>query len=73
MSKTQSNILKTIGLNIRKIRILKGLSQSQLAFEASLTREYINKVEAGTNNISILKLEQIALVLDVQITTFFAE
>ncbi len=70
MSNEHSKILNLIGLNLRKIRLSKGLSQSQLAFEANLTREYINKVEAGKINITILNLEQIANVLEVNIHSF---
>jgi transcriptional regulator with XRE-family HTH domain len=43
------------------------MSQSQLAFEAGVTREFVNKVEAGTNNISIKNLEKIAVILEVEI------
>jgi transcriptional regulator with XRE-family HTH domain len=70
VSNEHSKILNLIGLNLRKIRLSKGLSQSQLAFEANLTREYINKVEAGKINITILNLEQIANVLEVNIHSF---
>lgn len=70
MSNEHSNILKQIGLNLRKLRLSKGLSQSQLAFEANFTREYINKVEAGKINITILNLEQIAKDLEVSIHAF---
>ena len=67
MDKTDTKILESIGLNIRKIRLNNKLSQGQLAFEANLTREFINKIEAGKLNVSVLKLNRIAQVLQVDI------
>ena len=63
----KKDILFTIGANIRKRRSTSGLSQAQLAFEADVTREFINKIEAGKNNMSIKTLERIANILDVDL------
>ena len=71
MDKFDTKILEIIGLNVRKLRRENKLSQAQLAFEANLTREFVNKLEAGRLNISVLKLNQIALVLSVDITALF--
>ena len=67
----KGNILNTIGDNIRKNRLLLNISQDQLAFEAGLSREFINKVEAGKYNISIVKLEKIAEVLNIELAVLF--
>ncbi len=47
------------------------LSQSQLAFEAGVTREFVNKLESGNYNISIRNLEKIAQILNVEIKDLF--
>ncbi|MEO8761342.1 MAG: helix-turn-helix transcriptional regulator [Bacteroidia bacterium] len=66
MKKVKIDIAVVVGGNIRKLRISQELSQSQLAYETGLTREFINRVENGNNNISIKKLALIADALDIQ-------
>ena len=55
-----------VGDNIRKIRIAQDVSQNQLAYETGLSREFINRVESGKNNISIKKLALIADALNIE-------
>lgn len=65
MKKAENSITVIVGGNIRKIRLSQDLSQNQLAYETGLTREFINKVESGKNNISIKKLALIAEALNI--------
>ena len=65
------NILSILGNNIGEIRRSQKMSQNQLAYEAGVTREFINKVESGKYNISIRNLEKIAHILNVNIISFF--
>lgn len=67
----KKDILTVVGDNIRQIRMAQGVSQNQLAFEAGVTREFINKVESGKNNISVKNLEKIADILEVDIKDLF--
>ena len=67
----KKDILTIVGDNIRQLRISQGMSQNQLAFEAGVTREFVNKVESGKNNISITNLEKIAHILEVDIKDLF--
>jgi transcriptional regulator with XRE-family HTH domain len=62
-----SNINKDVGLNIRKIREDKGLSQEKLATLADLHRTYVGQIERGEKNIGIKNLEKIAKALGVNI------
>ncbi len=62
-----SEINKEVGLNIRKIREDKGLSQEKLAALADLHRTYIGQIERGEKNIGLKNLEKIAKALDVDI------
>jgi len=64
VKKGKIDIALIVGGNIRKLRITQKLSQSQLAYETGLTREFINRVENGNNNISIKKLALIAEALN---------
>ncbi|MCP4259044.1 MAG: helix-turn-helix transcriptional regulator [Planctomycetes bacterium] len=61
------DINKEVGLNIRKIREDKGLSQEKLAALADLHRVYMGQVERGEKNVSLQNLEKIAWALDVDI------
>ncbi len=59
------DVRKRVGLNLRKFRLERGLSQEALAFECGLHRTYISGVERGVRNPTILVLEEIALALGV--------
>ena len=65
--------LKTLGENIAKYRLKKGLSQEKLAEAVELSREYITRVERGQKNISLKKLFAIAdaLCVDFCVLTNF--
>ena len=67
----KKDILSIVGSNIRKIRISQKMSQNQLAYEAGVTREFVNKVETGKYNISLKNLEKIAQILEINITDLF--
>ena len=54
-----------IGINVRKLRNSKKLSQEELAFEAGIDRSYLSEIENGYKNLSVGILEQIAAALDV--------
>lgn len=63
----KKDILTIVGSNIRKVRLSQKMSQNQLAFEAGVTREFVNKVESGNYNISLKNLEKLAIILEVDI------
>ena len=65
------NIKVKIGLRIKKLREIKGISQLELSNLADLDRTYINSVENGRRNISIVNIEKIAEALDVSVGDFF--
>ena len=66
------NIYNVIGNNIKKYRIVKGLTQRELAEKLLLSESFIAKLESITyQSISIDTLEQIAEALDVDIDRFF--
>ncbi len=60
-----SDINRAVGLNIRRIREAKGLSQEKLAALAELHRAYIGQVERGEKNIGLKNLQKIAKALGV--------
>jgi transcriptional regulator with XRE-family HTH domain len=61
-----------IGLRIKELRQKKGVSQEALAHLAGLDRTYINSVENGKRNISIINIEKIANALEISLNDFFS-
>lgn len=57
-----------MGVNIKKYRKIKGMTQQEVATECNLTQEYICKLEKGkTNNPTTEALLKIAKTLGVSI------
>ena len=64
---------KKIGLKIKQIRKIWGLSQSELAERVGISFQQIQKYEKGSTRISVMRLQQISEALDVNISEFFEE
>lgn len=59
------DVRRRVGLNVKRFRQEKGLSQEALAFEAKLHRTYVSGVERGVRNPTVTVLEGIAAALGV--------
>ena len=68
---SMTDLLKTIGLNIRKYREAKSITQEELSKICGLHRNYIGSVEKGSRNVSVKSLEKIAEGLNVSVTKLF--
>jgi transcriptional regulator with XRE-family HTH domain len=66
-----SDIRLRVGTRIKELRNNLKISQEQLSFKAELDRTYINSVEAGKRNISVVALEKIILALGTDYSIFF--
>lgn len=65
-------IQEAIGTRIREIRTSQNLTQEAVAFKAEVDRTYMNHVENGRKNISVLILEKIVCNgLELTILEFF--
>ena len=60
-----------VGQRIKELRRIRDITQEQLAYISELDRTYINSVENGKRNISIVNLEKISKALKVQLNDFF--
>ncbi len=54
-----------VGKNVRKLRVERGFSQEQLAFETGLHRTYVSGVERGVRNPTLLVIDRLAKTLKV--------
>lgn len=54
------------GGNVRRVRQERGLTQEQLAFEASIDLTYLGGIERGRRNPSLLVIARIAEGLGIQ-------
>ena len=59
------DVRRRVGMNLRKYRREKGLSQEDLAFECEIHRTYISGLERGIRNPTIVILEKIAVALGI--------
>lgn len=60
----KKKILKNIGQRLKHFRLLKGMSQENLAFKVGLDRTYIGAIEQGLRSPSIYCLFTLATALD---------
>jgi len=65
------DIRHKIGQRMKEIRTNLKLTQQALAFKAEIDNTYINEVENGKRNVSVVNLEKIILALDTDIRNFF--
>ncbi len=67
-----SDISKLLGKRIQHLRMVKGLTQSELAEECELSDNFIGLLERGKNSPSIFTLEKLARALHVSMAELFA-
>lgn len=69
------DLYRTIGANIKHYREQARLTQVQLADQTQISISYLSKIEAAGCNksLSISVLNQIANVLEIEISEFFKE
>lgn len=60
-----------VAWNIRRLRVLRGVSQEVFAVDAEIDRTYVSRLERGIENPTISVLERVAQGLEVEITELF--
>lgn len=71
--KQESEVLGAFGKALRKERLIRGLSQEELALKAGLDRTYVGGVERGERNLSLYNIWKLAHALGVTPAAFFTE
>ena len=62
---TDKKFLKALGKKIKGLRKAQKISQDQLAYESTMHRTHINRIENGKLDAGISKLRAIAKALNI--------
>ncbi len=65
---TDTEYIKNLGQNIRKIRLEKNMNQVQLAYACDFKKPNMQRIEAGNTNPTFKTLLRIAKALDVNVS-----
>ncbi len=60
------DVVQLLGVNVRRYRKLKGMSQERLALDAGMERSYVSDLERGTRNPTVKALGRLAEALSVE-------
>ena len=63
---------RTVGANVRRIRLARGMTQRELAGRCGLNAGYISRLERGKCNAQLSRIEAIADALEVPGWLLFA-
>jgi len=67
----EKEILKVIGKNIKKYRKLCGYTQERLSELADVHPATIGRLEGGGINVTVLKLQKISKILNIEVKDLF--
>jgi len=60
-------LLNKFGVHLRNLRISKGFSQEELAYESDLDISQIGRIERGVVNTSLCVLQRLAKALNISL------
>lgn len=69
----QTDILKSFGVAVRRMRLLNGISQETFADLCDLHRTYVSDIELGKRNVSLENIDRIANALGISTSELFKE
>lgn len=62
-----------VAWNLRRLRVVRGLSQEALAVDAGLDRSFVGRLERGKENPSMATLDRLAAALEVKLVDLVVE
>jgi transcriptional regulator with XRE-family HTH domain len=65
--------VKYIGERVRRYRLFRGLSVTQVAKRINATPRYVEMIEAGSRTPSLPTLERLAIALDVSMADLVSD
>jgi transcriptional regulator with XRE-family HTH domain len=60
-----------VARNLRRLRVLRAVSQEALAVDAGVDRTYVSRMERGLENPTVAVIERLAKALGAEIPEFF--
>jgi transcriptional regulator with XRE-family HTH domain len=57
---------RLVGRNVRRIRLMRGLTQEQFAELSGFTQQYLSDLERGCRNPTVVTLFELSRPLDVE-------
>ena len=69
----KDSYLKKFGLNVRKLRDSKKLTQNELAFNADMDRSYLSDIERGVKNPTLYNIYRLSLALNIPTSKLFED
>jgi len=69
--KKKIDLLFQIGRRIAELRAASDMTQERFAEKAGITPQYLQRVEAGNENLTIRSLERFSVLLGVSIDDLF--
>lgn len=60
-----------VGKRLREVRIMRGLTQTQLGEKLGISFQQVQKYEKGTNRIGCSRLWDMCTILEVPVTFYF--
>ena len=67
-----NTVEKQFGKRVRQLRLVRGLSQEELASKVSVHRTYLGSIERGERNPSLKNIAAIAEALGVSLSQLFS-
>lgn len=67
------DVRQRLGVNLRRLRLAKGLGQEKFALEHGIDRTYVSGIERGIRNPTIMVVQRLADALEVPIADLFEE
>lgn len=62
----EGDLQRTVGRNLRAVRLERGFSQEAFAVELGVHRTYMGAIERGERNLTLQSVERIAKRLDLE-------
>lgn len=62
----EGDLQRTVGRNLRRFRLERGLSQEAFADFVGVHRTYMGGIERGERNLTLRSVERLASVLDLE-------
>ena len=66
-SKKPTSDRVVFGKNLKRARLIRGLSQDALGYEAGLSRTFVSDVERASRNLSIDSMSRLAAALSISL------